>query len=66
MHAKFYEHKDIKTLELNNYSSYIYIHKNENYANKDMIVLHIGIILITRQLVYQSRELWYCCILHKK
>lgn len=25
MHAKFYEHKDIKTLELNNYSSYIYI-----------------------------------------
>ena len=54
MHAKFYEHKDIKTLELNNYSSYIYIHKNENYANKDMIVLHIGIILITRQLLSVS------------
>ena len=25
MHDKFYEHKDIKTLELNNYSSYIFI-----------------------------------------
>ena len=42
------------------------MYKSGKYANKDMIVLHIGIILITRQLVYQSRELWYCCILHKK
>ena len=66
MHAKFYEHKDIKNIELNNYSSYIYIIKVEIMRIKDMIVLHIGIILITRQLVYQSRELWYCCILHKK
>lgn len=32
------------------------MYKSENYANKDMVVLHIGIILITRQLVYQSRE----------
>lgn len=32
------------------------MYKSGNYANKDMIVLRIGIILITRQLVYQSRE----------
>lgn len=44
MHAKFYEYKDIKTIVI----VHIYMHKNENCANKDMIVLHIGIKLITR------------------
>ena len=38
------------------------MYKSGNYANKDMIVLHIGIILITRQLVYQSRESLCCWI----